>query len=187
MIFSDLYVRFYSEAFKFVDAQGAGELDRFFEAISSNVAVRALDLFMEKGFRGMDEYWGKVAKEENCHGSHSFQDGVRAGHSTRCPSLSKVLDSDAAPFPKYCLHCPGWVRPLMTRCGFYCVYCVVALDRPECRQFYTESREKAEEVQRRLLEEGYDPSLIFTNLDRAEEVEANQRRRKQLYPASSGD
>ena len=33
MIFSDLYVRFYSQAFKFVDAQGPGELDRFFHAI----------------------------------------------------------------------------------------------------------------------------------------------------------
>jgi hypothetical protein len=185
MIFSDLYVRFYSEAFKFVDAQGPGELERFFEAIASNVAPRALDLFMQKGFRGMDEYWGKVSREENCRGSSCFRDGVREGHMTRCPSLSKVMDSDAAPFPKYCLHCPGWVRPLMTRSGFYCVYCVVALDRPECRSFFTESREKAEGIARNLLAEGYDPALVFTNLDHAEEVEENQRRRKQLYPASS--
>ena len=180
MIFSDLYVRFYSQAFKFVDAQGPGELDRFFLAISDNVALRVLDLFMAKGLQGMAEYWGNISREENCRGAGHTQDGVRYSHMLQCPSLGKVLNSDATPCKKYCLHCPGWVLPLMTRCGFYCVYDVIALDRPECQSYITESREKAEEAFQKLQAEGKTPDILFSNLDRADEVDANQRRRHDL-------
>ena len=177
MIFSDLYVRFYSEAFKFVDAQGAGELEKFFAAIARNVLPRVRDCFMSKGLKGMEEYWGGIKKEENCDSSSSLEDGVFTLRMACCPSLSKVLDSDAAPCPKYCRHCPGWVLPVMTQCGFYCVYDAVAPDVPECRGFMTESRDKAEEIRSRLLAEGADPGWLFSNLDRADEVEANRRRR----------
>ena len=178
MIFSDLYVRFYNEAFKFVDAQGAGELEKFFAAIAENVFPRVGDLFMKKGLDGMEEYWGTIRKEENCASASRIEDGVRISSESKCPSLSKVLNSDAAPCPKYCLHCPGWVLPVMTRCGFYCVFDVIGVDVPECGSFQTESREKAENIVRQLAAAGRDPKLIFTNLDQAEEVERNQRRRK---------
>ena len=66
-----------------------------------------------------------------------------------CPSLSKVLDSDAEPCAKYCEHCPGWVGPLMAKCGFFYVDNIMGERQPECRSFMTKNPEKA----KALLEE----------------------------------
>ena len=142
MIPSDHFVRFYNEVFKFLD-QRKGLTDFYLE-ISRHQEIHCLELFRKKGLEGMEEYWGHIRKEENCV-SESWIDGdVRFSHMKRCPSLSKVLDNDAEPFAGYCEHCPGWVGPLMAKCGFYFVDNIMGERVPECRSFMTKDREKAE-------------------------------------------
>ena len=94
-----------------------------------------------------------------------------------CPSLSKVLDSDAEPCPKYCDHCGGWGVPLYIKCGIYYVGNMIGRTEPRCEIVYTELREIAREVYRKFLDDGYAPDLIQTNLDDWEEVERNKNRR----------
>jgi hypothetical protein len=48
---------------------------------------------------------------------------------------------------------------------------------PRCIIVYTESREVADEVYRKFLDEGYASDLIDTNLDEWEEVERNKSER----------
>jgi len=176
MIPSDHFVRFYNEVFKFLDEQDG--LQAYYEEISRHQELHCLRLFMEKGLEGMEEYWGHIRVEENCISTSWIEDGVRYSHMSRCPSLSKVLDNDAAPCAKYCLHCPGWVAPLMTKCGFYYIKYLRALDQPECYSVNSEDREKVEAIRQDLIRQGF--RYIFTNLDDAAEVEANREKRHRL-------
>ena len=178
MIPSDHFVRFYNEVFKFLDERGA--LEPYYREISRHQELHCYDIFMKKGLQGMEEYWGGIRVEENCISSSYIKDGVRYSHMAKCPSLSKVLDSDAEPCRKYCLHCPGWVLPLMTRCGFYFVDDLIDLDVPECRSCQTDSREKAEAFVRERIAQGSDPALIFSNLADSAAVEENKRKRLAL-------
>ena len=178
MIPSDHFVRFYNEVFKFLDKKN--ELDRYYREISRHQELHCYKLFMEKGLEGMEEYWGHIRVEENCVSSSYIKDGIRYSSMTRCPSLSKVLDCDAAPCKKYCLHCPGWVIPLMTKCGFYYVDSLIGLDVPECHSFQTESIEKARKIVEDLIAQGHNPDLIFSNIGNSDEVEANKAKRLAL-------
>ena len=178
MIPSDHFVRFYNEVFKFLDQENG--LEKYYREISHHQELHCYKLFMEKGLEGMEEYWGHIRVEENCVSESYIKDGVRYSAMNRCPSLSKVLDSDAAPCRKYCLHCPGWVIPLMTKCGFYYIDSLIGLDEPRCRSFQTESLEKAKKVIDDLVAEGHNPDLIFSNVDNADEVEANKAYRLSL-------
>ena len=173
MIPSDHFVRFYNEVFKFLDAKNG--LQEYYLEISHHQELHCYDCFMDKGLEGMEEYWGHIRKEENCVSSSYIEDGVRYSHMSKCPSLSKVLDSDAEPCAKYCLHCFGWCGPLMTKCGFYYIDVIIGLDVPECRSIQTESREKAEAEYQKFIAEGYDPKYIETNFADAEEIEKNKR------------
>ena len=178
MIPSDHFVRFYNEVFKFLDKNNG--LEKYYQEISRHQEGHCYQLFMEKGLEGMEDYWGHIRVEENCVSSSYIKDGVRYSEMNRCPSLSKVLDCDATPCEKYCLHCPGWVIPLMTKCGFYFVDYIIGLADPRCRAFQTEYREKAQKIIADLIAEGHDPDMIFSNVDNAEEVEANKAYRHSL-------
>jgi len=50
----------------------------------------------------------------------------------RCPSLSKVLDNDAAPCKFYCDHGMGWIRPVMEAAGLCAVLDVESRAEPHC-------------------------------------------------------
>ena len=176
MIPSDHFVRFYNEVFKFLDNQGG--LEAYYEEISRHQELHGLQLFMEKGLQGMEEYWGHIRVEENCISSSYIKDDVRYSHNSRCPSLSKVLDNDAEPCRKYCLHCPGWVTPLMTKCGFYHIRWQRALDQPECYSASSEYKDKIEAIRQDLVRQGFE--YIFSNLDDSEAVETNRIKRHQL-------
>ena len=178
MIPSDHFVRFYNEVFKFLDRKNG--LSKYYLEISRHQELHCYSLFMAKGLEGMEEYWGNIRVEENCVSSSYVKDGVRCSEMKKCPSLSKVLDSDAMPCGKYCLHCPGWVLPLMTKCGFYSVASIIGLDAPRCRFFETESLEKAQAIIAELIAKGDDKNLIFSNVGNAEEVEANKSYRISL-------
>ena len=178
MIPSDHFVRFYNEVFKFLDAKNA--LPKYYQEISRHQELHCYKLFMEKGLQGMEEYWAHIRHEENCDSVSCIKDGVRYSSMNRCPSLSKVLDNDATPCEKYCLHCPGWVTPLMTKCGFYYVSYIVAKDVPKCRSFQTESLEKACQIVAELLAQGANRALIFSNIEDSKTVEANKEKRREL-------
>ena len=175
MIPSDHFVRFYNEVFKFLEPIGG--LPEYYQEISRDQELHCLKLFWEKGLAGMAEYWDGIRKEENCVMKCENKDGIRTGGQVVCPSLTKILDNDATPCRHYCDHCPGWVLPLFTKCGFYCVYDIMDYAKPCCDSCITESREKAEEWLKNQLAKGADPECIKHNLDDAEEVERNQARR----------
>jgi len=167
MIPSDHFVRFYNEVFKFLDTRNG--LETYYGEISRHQERHCLQLFREKGLQGMEEYWGHIRVEENCVSESRIEGDVRFSHMAKCPSLSKVLDSDAEPCAKYCEHCPGWVGPLMAKCGFYYVDNIFGEREPECRSFETKDRKKAEQ----LLEEWkikYPNGRFRTNFDLVEKM-----------------
>ena len=177
MIPSDHFVRFYNEVFKYLDENNG--LQEYYLEISRHQEMHCYDCFMEKGLEGMEEYWGHIRVEENCIISSYIEDGVRYSHMEKCPSLSKVLDNDAGACEKYCLHCPGWVLPLMTKCGFYAIKYQRALDVPECFTACSEHREKIEKIRNEVVQQGF--RYIFTNLNESETVEKNRRYRLSLH------
>ena len=179
MIPSDHFVRFYNEVFKFLEQQDG--LQDYYLTISRHQELHCLQLFWEKGLLGMEEYWRQITKEENCCKKNGLTPkGVRWSWMQICPSLSKVLDSDATPCANYCEHCPGWVMPLLSKCGFYCVYDVIDRQKPTCRSFITEDRQLAEKIFHAL---GPQRSELYSNLsDHAAIEQAAARRRQGLPP-----
>ena len=173
MIPSDHFVRFYNEVFKFLDEKNG--LEKYYQEISRHQEMHCCQCFMEKGLQGMEEYWGNIRKEENCVSSSWIEEDVRYSHMKKCPSLSKVLDSDAEACEKYCLHCAGWILPLMTKCGFYHLRYQHSLHEPECFSLSSDNREKVEEILQDLKKQGI--KYIFSNLCEAEEVEKNRAHR----------
>ena len=141
MIPSDHFVRFYNEVFKFLDKQNG--LKKYYDEISRHQELHCYQCFMDKGLDGMEEYWGHIRVEENCVSSSEIIDGVRYSFMNRCPSLSKVLDCDAEPCEKYCLHCPGWVQSLYSRAGFFEIYDIGDLEEPSCTEWIYDNIEDA--------------------------------------------
>lgn len=180
MIPSDHFVRFYNEVFKFLDKKDG--LEDYFLEISRHQEHHCLEPFSRKGIAGMKEYWGMIRKEENIvtktEGFYSETKLLSGGNI--CPSLTKNLDNDAGLCEKYCRHCPGWVIPIFTKTGFYCVYDLVDLRTPTCSMNVFAIRSEAEEFMASLLAKGASPDLIHHNLDQADEVEKNKARLRPL-------
>ena len=176
MIPSDHFVRFYNEVFKFLDEKN--ELTPYYQEISRHQELHCYECFMDKGLLGMEEYWGHIRKEENCVSYSEIINNVRYSYMNVCPSLSKVLDSDASPCEKYCAHCPGWLLPLMTKCGFYCGNTIIDPKEPHCRGFQTEDFEKAKAALQKWLDDGFDPKYITTNFDDYKIIEENKKIRQ---------
>ena len=172
MIPSDHFVRFYNEVFKFLDEKDA--LRDYYLEISRHQELHCLELFRERGLAGVKEYYEHIRKEENCELDIELLPDRIVSHMTKCPSLSKVLDSDAEPCEKYCDHCAGWSIPLYTKCGIYYVQNMIGRKIPQCISVRTDSREVAEEVRREFLASGVSPDLVNTNVDDWEEVERNK-------------
>lgn len=176
MIPSDHFVRFYNEVFKFLDKENG--LEKYYLEISRHQELHCYDCFIKKGLEGMEEYWGHIRVEENCILNSCIEGRVRYTHMKRCPSLTKVLDNDAGACEKYCLHCPGWVSPLMTKCGFYYIKYQRALDIPECFGACSEYREEIEKIRNEAERQGF--KYIFSNLHEFETVEKNRAYRISL-------
>ena len=173
MLPSDHFVRFYNEAFKFLDAHGG--LEEFFLAISHHQERHCLEL-CRKGIEGMYEYYLKIRKEENCGMEMELKGKRFTSFMTHCPSLSKVLDNDATPCPKYCDHCHGWSIPLHTKGGMYYVHNRMGTTNPQCCGVRTSDRQEAEAALREYLESGVPREELFSNLDDWEEVERNKQK-----------
>ena len=152
MIPSDHFVRFYNEIFKYLQKRGPEAVAEYYRTISRHQETHCLKLFAEKGIPGMAEYWGKIYKEENCDGEVlEYSETVYRKCMNCCPSLSKVMDNDAGASEIYCRHCPGWVLPLFTKCGFYCVYDLVGPDIPRCQMSVFKNLEEARAYREKVL------------------------------------
>ena len=60
------------------------------------------------------------------------------------------VDNDAITFEKYCDHCPGWIKPLIEKAGFFCVYDMIDRKIPRCREYIYADKLKAEAKQKEL-------------------------------------
>ncbi len=150
MIPSDHFVRFYNEVFKFLDEQEPGHLEKYWREISRHQELHCLELFRAKGLPGMYDYWEHIRIEENCDLTLELSEDRLILTMNRCPSLSKVLDNDAAPCARYCEHCPGWIGPLLARSGFFLVYEIGEPDVPTCRLWIFKYRTDAEAKRKQL-------------------------------------
>jgi len=144
MIPSDHFVRFYNEIFKQLDRRGQADLDRYYARVAERQAYFALEGFKKDGLKGMYDYWERIRIEENCALEHSYDGKCYHLKMLECPSLSKVIDNDAGPCPKYCDHCPGWVGRVIAAAGYFMVYDIVGRTVPECEFWVFKAREDAE-------------------------------------------
>jgi hypothetical protein len=165
MIPSDHFVKFYAEVFKYLQKAGDKALNEYYDTIARHQTTHCGKLFREKGLAGMKEYWDHIIFEENCDADAVLCEGKSyTFYMHGCPSLGKVLDNDAGPCDIYCKHCPGWVLPVMTAAGFYCVYDLVRSDIPRCmfRVFaeLEEARKYLEVVKKR---HNGTPGSVFCN------------------------
>ena len=145
MIPSDHFVRFYNEVFKFLEAKGNGELEKYWLEISRHQEQHCLELFKTKGLQGMYEYWEHIRIEENCDMELILHEDHLELRMNKCPSLGKVLDNDALPCKRYCDHCAGWIGPLLKKAGYWLVYDMIDREKPQCYEYIYTDLEKAKE------------------------------------------
>ena len=153
MIPSDHFPSFYNEVFKFLEAQGEDVLRQYWLEISMNQERHVLELFRAKGLEGMYEYWEHIRVEENCELDLELHEDRIERSMRKCPSLTKVLDNDAAPMSRYCDHCAGWIGPIMDKVGYHLVYDVIDRTKPQCtmKVFKDKAAAKAAEAEAKLL------------------------------------
>ncbi|OGV51194.1 MAG: hypothetical protein A2X49_15480 [Lentisphaerae bacterium GWF2_52_8] len=162
MIPSDHFVRFYNEAFKFLDKAGSRHLEEFWREIGKHQERHCLELFRTKGLKGMQEYWERIAIEENCSLEIKLHNGYLEFDMKKCPSLSKALDNDASCFERYCDHCPGWVSQILNKAGYWMVYDLLDRKKPQCCLRIYENSDAAARKEQELLQSGH--TIVVTNL-----------------------
>ncbi len=143
MLPSDHFVRFYNEVFKFLEAQGAGHLEKYWLEISRHQERHCLELFKEQGLQGMYDYWEHIRIEENCDLTLDLSEDCLHSTMNKCPSLSKVLDNDATPSKSYCAHCAGWIGPVLRKAGYYYITVIGEPDVPTCEFWIYDDKDKA--------------------------------------------
>ena len=149
MIPSDHFVRFYNEVFKALQERGHEHLLDYWRDIGRQQTAELAEKFRAGGLRAAYDYWKRIVKEENCLADLVLTEDYFELRMNRCPSLSKVLDSDAAPCELYCDHCMGWVQPVMEACGLYAVLDMISRNDPQCVLRVYKDKAKAEEFEKR--------------------------------------
>lgn len=145
MIPSDHFVRFYNEIFKELERRGHEHLVAYWRELGRLQSEELSERFRKGGLRACQEYWQNIFHEEQCEAEIEVTDRYLELRMLRCPSLSKVLDNDAAPSRNYCDHCMAWVQPVMEGAGLYPVYDMISRSIPRCRmRVYTDPREASE-------------------------------------------
>ena len=157
MIPSDHFVRFYNEVFKALHRKGRRHLVAYWRELGRLQARELAEQFRAGGLRACHAYWARILAEENCKGSLRLTDRYFEFRMRRCPSLSKVLDNDAAPCRLYCDHCMGWVEPVMKAAGLHAVMDMESRAEPHCVfRVYASRAEAADYARRaRLLSRPY--------------------------------
>jgi hypothetical protein len=148
MIPSDHFVRYYNEVFKALEALGHDHLVRYWRALGELQKRELAERFRQGGLPACHAYWARILEEENCVGRLALTGDYFEFRMDRCPSLSKVLDNDAAPSEWYCDHCLGWVEPVMEAAGLYAVLDMHSRHEPHCVLRVYSDPEKARQFER---------------------------------------
>jgi hypothetical protein len=172
MIPSDHFVRYYNEVFKAMEAQGTECLVAYWRELGRLQSIELAGRFKKGGIKAVLEYWKRIVVEENCQATLKDHGDWIEWTMSRCPSLSKVLDNDAAPFEFYCDHCMGWSEPVMEASGLYEVLDMESRSEPHCRDAVFTDKAKALEFERKAKL----PSHPY--------LEAQQRMRKSASSAA---
>ena len=152
MIPSDHFVRFYNEVFKALEAKGHEHLVAYWRELGRLQTAELAEAFRAGGLQAACDYWRRIFAEENCQGELTLTDDYFEFRMDRCPSLSKVLDNDAAPSPLYCDHCMGWIEPVMEAAGLHAVVDMQSPTAPHCvLRVYTDAAKAAEFERQALL------------------------------------
>jgi hypothetical protein len=155
---SDHFVRYYNEVFKALEEKGLDHLVGYWNGVGDLQKQELAETFRQGKLQACHDYWARILKEENCVGRLTLTPDYFEFCMDRCPSLSKVLDNDAAACQYYCDHCMGWVRPVMDAAGLYAVLDIKSRTEPHCVFRVYADREKAREFQRQATL----PSLPLT-------------------------
>ncbi len=148
MIPSDHFVRFYNEVFKALEELGHEHLVAYWRELGKLHVQELAARFREGGLPACHEYWQRILEEEGCEGRLTLTDEYFEFRMTRCPSLAKVLDNDAAPCRWYCDHCMGWCEPVMQAAGLHMVLDVESRTEPHCVMRVYRDPTLAEEYER---------------------------------------
>jgi len=164
MIPSDHFVFFYNEVFKEIREQGPDALDRYYRRVADRQANFTLDAFRREGLKGMFDYWERIRIEENCQMKPELTDTYYRLLMTKCPSLTKALESDAGPCPVYCDHCPGWVLKVLAMAGYWGVYDIMSRTEVVCDLWVYEDMALAKRKYDELVALRGGTDLVKTNL-----------------------
>jgi len=160
MIPSDHFVRFYNEVFKALDDLGHEHLVKYWRELGRLQTAELAESFRQDGLQACYDYWSRIKEEENCDAELTLTEDYLEFRMNTCPSLSKVLDNDAAACEWYCDHCMGWVEPVMEAAGLFAVMDMKSRKDPHCVFRVYKDREKAEQYARQavLVSRPYDES-----------------------------
>lgn len=110
----------YDWTFAWLDAQGGPAFLKTYwdEAIRGDSQAHAAALIQEKGFAGMQEYWGHTLTEEAAACSTALTESCFRIDMCSCPSMGFLLANELHKYRDYCDHCMGWIGPMMKQAGF---------------------------------------------------------------------
>ena len=122
MISCTEFIAAYSELFAFIEERhGKDKLIRFWEELSDEFLFNLRDLVAEKGFQGMQEYWGHTLSEEGADCRTVLTDDEFRLEMNECPSVAILRrNSHLVPYPDYCEHCKVLYRRVIEPFGFKC-------------------------------------------------------------------
>ncbi|MBP8256252.1 MAG: hypothetical protein KAX37_02925 [Opitutaceae bacterium] len=129
----------YEWTFAWLERAGGRELVREYwaRAIAGDSKRAIRDLIREKGFEGMQEYWGPTLVEESpdlgfaiTQGAYAFRIDIHD-----CPSKGFLIRNGLEQFGDYCDHCMGWIGPMLREAGY-----VIDHEHNHCGQCWWEMR-----------------------------------------------
>mgnify|MGYP001814794541 CR=1 FL=1 len=139
------FIGYYDWTFEYL-RRNHGEqavLDYWGKAIAFDSQRHARQLFLEKGFEGMYEYWAHTLEMEEA--GYTFDRGEDYFRTDMfdCPSKGHLIQRDLEAYHDYCEHCMGWIGPLLGTTGF-----VVDHEHNHLGQCYWEMHRDTETVAR---------------------------------------
>ena len=110
----------YEWTFEWLRQRGGEPLVREYwdQAIHRDSQSHAARLILEKGFAGMQEYWGHTLAHEGAGYHTTATDKLFRIDMHECPSKGFLLRNRLEQYHDYCDHCMGWIGPLLKRGGF---------------------------------------------------------------------
>lgn len=130
---------------------GEKALERYWsEAIAFDSQSHAFELIRDKGFDGMEQYWGHTLTQEEAGYTITRTNDVFRIDMHDCPSKGFLIDNKLEAYSDYCSHCMGWIGPVAERAGFtvdhahnHCGQCWWELRRSGMEPAEDEARKKA--------------------------------------------